>query len=182
MNTNLPRTFISFSSTDIRMYHMMCAWKANENIDFNFADFQLDEKINSNNPAYIKSVCRNKIRRSDTFVLLIGEDTWDKDVFVKYEVEVAIEKGCKLIGVNLNNERFKDDLCPYFFEDIGAIFVPFSPKILSEALKREMRTKGNWSFKDDVYTRLGYKIVGRTAVLPEKPNPFQSGNRPTWAR
>jgi len=31
---NLPRTFVSFRSNDISRYHMMCAWKANEHIDF----------------------------------------------------------------------------------------------------------------------------------------------------
>ena len=41
--TNLPRTFVSFSSTDKSRYDLMCAWKAHEHIDFNFADFQLDE-------------------------------------------------------------------------------------------------------------------------------------------
>ena len=39
----LPRTFVGFSSTRIRYYRMMCAWKANENIDFNFADIVLGE-------------------------------------------------------------------------------------------------------------------------------------------
>ena len=38
----------------------MCAWKANENIDFNFADFQLEEAIDSENEYYIKSRCRDK--------------------------------------------------------------------------------------------------------------------------
>jgi hypothetical protein len=52
----------------------MCAWKAYEHIDFNFADFQLDEAINSQTPYYIKSVCAAKVRRADTFVLLIGSD------------------------------------------------------------------------------------------------------------
>jgi hypothetical protein len=109
----LTRTFVSFSSADFQYYRTMMMWNANENIDFEFADFQLDEAINSSNPSYIKSVCRNKIRRAETFVLLIGNDTWRKD-FVRYEVEVAVEKGCRLIGVNLNNSRFKDWLCPVF--------------------------------------------------------------------
>jgi hypothetical protein len=60
----LARTFVSFSSTDIQRYHMMCAWKAHEDIDFNFADFQLEEAVNSNNPYYIKSKCAAKIRRA----------------------------------------------------------------------------------------------------------------------
>ncbi len=27
-------------------------------------------------------------------------------------LEVAIDKGCRLVGINLNNSRFKDYLCP----------------------------------------------------------------------
>jgi hypothetical protein len=104
----LARTFVSFSSADINYYRTMLMWKAHEHIDFNFADFQLDEAINSNNSYYIKTVCRARIRRADTFVLLIGSDTYTKTVFVKAEVDVAIEKGCRLIGVNLNNCRSKD--------------------------------------------------------------------------
>jgi hypothetical protein len=176
----LARTFVSFSGTDIQRYHMMCAWKAHEHIEFNFADFQLDEAVNSNNPYYIKSKCAAKIRRADTFVLLIGTDTYIKTQFVEPEVEAAIEKGCRLIGVNLNNCRFKDWLCPSFFADKGALFVPFSSRILAEALKwnRGTPTLGStddWYFYDWVYTNLGYTLVGNTAVLPPAPNPLLAG-------
>src|SRR5689334_9068855 len=99
----LPRTFVGFSSADIGRYRLMCAWKAHEHIDFNFADFQLYEAINSENERYIKERIRSKIRQSDTYALLIGTDTFMKTTFVKWEVEVAIEKGSRLIGVNLNN-------------------------------------------------------------------------------
>lgn len=179
---SLPRTFVSFSSTDIGRYHMMCAWKANEHVDFDFADFQLDEAINSQNPSYIKNVCRDKIRKVDTFVLLIGTDTWQKTIFVKSEVEVAIEKGCRLIGVNLNNWRIKDAFCPDFFANKGALFVPFSSRILAEALKWQPKTaNNNWYFSDYVYTNLGHQLVGNTAVLPPPPNPFQFG-KPSWVK
>jgi len=185
----LARTFVSFSSTDIGRYYMLCAWKAHEHIDVNFANFQLDEKINSSNPSYIKSVCRNKVRRADTFALVIGNDTWKKTEFVQSEVEVAIEKGCRLIAMNLNDCRFKDWLCPHFFADKGALFVPFSPRIVAKALKPWKRpppesnlTSGDWIFGDSIYTGLGYKLVGDTAVLPPPPNPFAGGNRPPWAK
>jgi hypothetical protein len=183
----LARTFVSFSSTDIQSYYMMCAWKAHEHIDFNFADFQLEEKVNSNNTYYIKSRCAAKIRRADTFVLLIGADTYTKTQFVEPEVEAAIEKGCRMIGVNLNNCRFKDWRCPLFFGDKGALFVPFSPRILAEALNWNKGTPApgiadDWVFNDSVYTNLGYTLVGNTAVLPQPPNPFAGGNRPPWAK
>ena len=51
----LARTFVGFSSTDIQSYHMMCGWKAHEHIDFNFADFQLEETVKSSNSYYIRS-------------------------------------------------------------------------------------------------------------------------------
>jgi hypothetical protein len=38
----LPRAFVRFSSMDIGYYHLMCAWKAHDHTDFNFADSQLE--------------------------------------------------------------------------------------------------------------------------------------------
>ena len=180
---SLPRTFVSFSSADKGRYDLMCAWKAHEHIDFNFADFQLDEAINSQRPSYIKSVCAAKIRRADTFVLLIGNDTYTKTVFVKDEVEAAVEKGCRLIGVNLNNCRSQDRLCPSFFANVGALFVPFSSRIIAEALNwQKQGASHSYYFFDEVYMQLGYQLIGNTAVLPSPPNPFGGGNRPSWAR
>ena len=45
----LPRTFVGFSSTDIKYYRIMQAWKVNEHIDFNFTDCQLEQQIFSEN-------------------------------------------------------------------------------------------------------------------------------------
>jgi MTH538 TIR-like domain (DUF1863) len=156
---DIARTFVSFSSTDKYLYHLMTAWKANENIDFNFADFQLEEAINSGSPYYIKSVCAAKIRRADTFVLLIGNDTYTKTEFVQAEVEAAFEKGCRLIGVNLNDCRFPGWLCPWFFMNKGALYVPYSPHVIGQVLKPWKRpppdsnlTSGDWYFYDSVYT------------------------------
>jgi hypothetical protein len=178
---DLARTFVSFSSADKGRYDLMTAWKANENVDFNFADFQLDEAINSKTPSYIKSVCAAKIRRTDTFILLIGNDTYTKTVFV--QDEVAIGKGCRLIGVNLNNSRIMNALCPYFFADRGAIFVPFSTRILVKALAWSKPTRNpalpdDWIFPDQLYANLGYQLVGDTAVLPPLRSPFLFGTPP----
>src|SRR6185436_19384262 len=162
--TNLTRTFVSFSSADKGRYGLMRAWKAHEHINFNFADFQLDEAINSQTPYYIKSVCTAKIHLTDTFVLLIGNDTYTKTVFVKHEVEAAVEKGCRMIGVNLNNCRFKDALCPDFFANVGALFVPFSSRIMAEALTWQREgSSPSYYFFDEVYTRLGYQLISSTA-------------------
>src|ERR1700733_11065828 len=177
---DIARTFVSFSSADIKCYHLMCAWKGHEHIDFNFADFQLEEAINSVNRYYIRSRCAAKIRRTDTFVLLIGADTYSKVEFVKPEVEAAIEKGCRLLGVNLNNCRIRDSRCPSFFADKGALFVPFSSRIVAKALTWNKPTPNpsipdDWIYPNSIYTNLGYILEGYTAVLPPPPNPFAWG-------
>ena len=154
----LPRTFVGFSSTDIRYYRLMQAWKANEHIDFNFTDCQLGSEINSENEAYIKSKCRERITMAGTFAVLIGQDTRSKHKYVRWEMEVAIEKKCRIIGINLDGSRQAVDMtCPPIIKNIGAIFVPFSPKIVAHALENwKMETKDDWHYKDEVYRRLGY--------------------------
>jgi len=131
----LSRTFISFSSTDIKSYWLMLAWKANTNIDFNFADLQLPKDINSENEYYIKTKCHERINMAGTMAVLIGNDTRYKYKYVRWEIEVAIEKQCRIIGINLDGSRtINNDNCPPIMRNIGAIFVPFSPKIVAYAL------------------------------------------------
>lgn len=155
----LPRTFVGFSSTDIRSYWLMLAWKAHEHIDFNFADCQLDKEINSEDEAYIKRKCRERIDMAGTFAVLIGQDTRSKHKYVRWEMEVALEKECRIIGINLDGSRqMVKETCPPIIRDIGAIFVPFSPNIIAHALENyEMKDNGNWIYKDEVYQKLGYE-------------------------
>lgn len=156
----LPRTFVGFSSTDILYYWLMKAWKENKNIDFNFTNCQLHDDINSDNENYVKRKCRERINMAGKFIQLIGKDTRHKYKYVRWEAEVAIEKGCTIIGVNLDGSRkmFRPN-CPPVIRDIGAIFVSFSPYIIQYALKNyEMKEKGNYFYKDEVYRRLGCQI------------------------
>lgn len=154
----LPRTFVGFSSTDIHYYRLMLAWKASEHIDFDFTNCQLSSEINSENEAYIKSKCRERINLAGTFAVLIGQDTKSKHKFVRWEMEVAIEKKCRIIGINLDkSRRVVDTTCPAIIRDVGAIFVPFSPKIVAYALENyKMNPNNDYHYKDEVYNQLGY--------------------------
>ncbi len=155
----LPRTFVGFSSTDIHYYRLMLAWKEHEHIEFNFTNCQLSTEINSENEAYIKRKCRERIDMAGTFAVLIGKDTRIKHKYVRWEIEVAIEKGCRIIGINIDGARaIMDSTCPPIIRNIGAVFVPFSPKIVAHALANWQRaTKDDWHYNSSVYQSLGYK-------------------------
>jgi hypothetical protein len=154
-----PRTFVGFSSTDIHYYRLMLAWKEHEHIDFNFTNCQLAQEVHSEDEVYIKRKCRERINLASTFAVLIGSDTRSKHKFVRWEMEVALEKGCRIIGINLDGSRsIVDSTCPPIIRNIGAIFVPFSPKIVAYALDNwTMESKDNWHYQDAVYKKLGYK-------------------------
>lgn len=154
----LPRTFIGFSSTDIHCYRLMLAWKNNSHIDFNFTNCQLSQEINSENEQYIKSRCRERIDMAGTFAVLIGQDTRSKHKYVRWEMEVALEKKCRIIGINLDNSRrVVDSTCPSIIRNIGAVFVPFSPKIVAHALEDFVqKPNDDWHYNDHIYQQLGY--------------------------
>ncbi|MCK4782968.1 MAG: TIR domain-containing protein [Desulfobacteraceae bacterium] len=154
----LPRTFVGFSSTDIHFYRLTQAWKNNENIDFDFTDCQLSSELNSENEAYIKRKCRERINMSGKYVMLIGKDTKSKHKYVRWEAEVAIEKDCTIIGVNLDgSKRIQTETCPPIIRGIGAIFVPFSPKIIAYAIKNYSMhdDNANYYYKASIYEELG---------------------------
>lgn len=155
----LPRAFVGFSSTDIHFYRLMQAWKYHEHIDFSFIDCQLSNEIRSDNEAYIKSVVRQRIGMCGTYVMLIGEDTRYKHKYVRWEAEVAIEKKAVIIGVNLNKHRSLDfGRCPAVIRDVGALFVPFSPRIIAYALEKYVprSPNGAYHYRDHIYRKLGY--------------------------
>jgi MTH538 TIR-like domain (DUF1863) len=154
----LPRTFVGFSGTDIHYYRLMQAWKEHEHIDFNFTDCQLTSELNSENEAYIKKKCRERINMAGKYMMLIGEDTHSKHKYVRWEAEVAIEQGCTIIGVNLDgSRRMIDQTCPPIISNIGAIFVPFSAKIIGYALEQyQMHDSGSHCYENTVYEKLGY--------------------------
>jgi hypothetical protein len=156
----LPRTFVGFSSTDIKYYRLMLAWKEHEHIDFDFTNCQLQDEINSEDEAYIKTKVRQRIKMASKYALLIGQDTRYKYKYVRWEAEVAIEKECTIIGVNLDMSRYVvESTCPPVIRDIGAIFVPFSPKIIAYALEHyKMHDKANYRYKDEIYKKLGYEV------------------------
>ena len=154
---SLPHTFVGFSSTDIHYYRLMLAWKANEHINFNFIDCQLQKEIYSETAPYIKAKCRDRIEMAGTYIMLIGQDTRSKHKYVRWEAEVAIEKRCRIIGVNIDcSRKMVEATCPPIIRDIGAVFTSFSPHIVAYALNnfRMGELEKNYVYPDSLYQRL----------------------------
>lgn len=95
---------------------------------------------------------------SGTFAVLIGQDTRSKHKYVRWEMEVAIEKKCRIVGINIDKSRsVVDATCPPIIRNIGAIFVPFSPKIVAYALENyQMHPDDDYHYKNNIYAQLGY--------------------------
>jgi hypothetical protein len=156
-------------------YRLMLAWKAHEHIDFDFCDCQLQNEIRSEDETYIKNKCRARIQMAGTFVQIIGADTRNKYKYVRWEAEVALEKKCRIIGVNIDGwRRINEETCPPILRSKGVMFVPFSPRIVGHALEHAKRHESkNWEFTDETYTRIGYVLKDNSAELPPRPFPFR---------
>lgn len=170
-----PRAFVGFSSTDRWQFTQMLGWNAHEDIDVDFADCQLDRAVKSDDEQYVKSVCREHLHRAGTFVQLIGEDTARKHKYVRWEAEVAIEKECRIIAVNLDHWwDVNPATCPPMLRNVGAMFVSFSPAIVGCALRNFVRrTSSDWCYPKADYNRLGYDVTGSVAMYRQRPRPWE---------
>ena len=154
----LSRTVVGFGPTDLEDYWEMLTWKTTENIDFNFIDCGLYDDPQNDNEQYVKEKVREVMKATDRYALLISEDTKFKCKYIRWEAQVAIEKGCTIIGINLDGIReIDEEICPAVLHNIGATFVAFSPQIVAYAIEHfKMKDKGNWNYDDDLYEELGY--------------------------
>ena len=86
---------------------------------------------------------------------------------MKPEVEAAIEKHCAMIAVNLDHSwRVNAKLTPSFMRNIGAIFVPFSRRIIQYALATcEANPDNDYTFTEAIYQSEGYRLFGDKAVF-----------------
>lgn len=151
---------------DLRYYYLMCAWKQNDGMAFNFYNaHELNTARDTSQEESIKSQLRVRLRNSKVLVVLIGSQTRYLFKFVRWEMEQALVLGLPIIGVNLNGLRQQDtDRCPPIIRDELAIYVTFNASILQYALEnwpsshRSYKSQGKtgpYFYYDSVYERLG---------------------------
>lgn len=151
---------------DIHYYRLLQAWHENRSFDFIFENaHDITQARDSSSEETIKRSLRTRLNASDTLLVLIGNNTRYLYKFVRWEIEVAIEKSMAIIVVNLNKKRGMDySLCPPILRDELAIHISFEHKIINFAVKywpdwhprhkREGKS-GPYHYNSDVYKNLG---------------------------
>ena len=161
------QTYVVFDGdSDMWAYAYMRGWKALPMVPFNFHDAHDlgSELTNLAKEASIKRVLRNRFSSTKQVVVLIGPNTRYLYRFVRWELEVAVELGLPIIGVNLNGKRdFDPDRCPPIIRDEFVIHVSFKRAIMKYALDdfpdrhaaRDRNLRRPLRYADEVYGRLG---------------------------
>lgn len=160
------KTYVCFDGDeDMQYYRLMAAWKANNNLDFNFHNaHDLNTARDSSHEESIKRQLRERFANSKLLVVLIGEKTRFLRKFVQWEMEVALRLGLPIIGVNLNGKRLQDERCPPAIKSELAVYVPFGLKIVAHAMKQwpaehnklsNVGRAGPFYYKDETYKSLG---------------------------
>ncbi|MGH3429070.1 MAG: TIR domain-containing protein [Mycobacteriales bacterium] len=166
------KTFVSFASDDIKSYYLMCAWRENKHIEFDFHDaHDLNVALDTSQPDTIRRRLRERLANTKQVVLLVGDDTRAiaarPSRFLHYEVEIIDKLQLPVIFANLNQSRVSNRnrlptrlLIPY------TISVSFGPNIIKYALdefpeafranlKATPPKSGPYYYKPHVYEKLG---------------------------
>lgn len=161
-------TYVIFDGDkDMWAYRYMKGWRINKRVDFDFRDAHDLRPLTARaqDEAYVKRALHERMKGAQQALVLIGESTKYLYRFVRWEIELAIEKDLPLVGVNLNHSRRIDDKCPPSLRDHCAIFVPFRARIIRYALdnwpseyrkrQRSGEANGALQYVDRVYSNLG---------------------------
>lgn len=160
------KTYISFDAdNDMTYYRLMCAWKQNEGIPFNFHNVHdINPNPNLTSEKNIKQQLRIRFENTKTFILLIGEKTRYLYKYVRWEIEQALELSLPIIAINLNGKRKQDlERCPPIIRNELAIHINYHSKIVQYALEHWPNTHESYKvtgkiepyyYKDIIYKQL----------------------------
>jgi hypothetical protein len=131
------KTYVCFDAdNDMNYYTMMCAWKENDNIAFDFRNaHDLNNLRKTSSEDTIKGKLRERLANTKVMIVLVGEHTRHLYKFVRWEIEYAIEKEIPIIVANLNGSKTYDPtLCPPILKNELAVHIPYGQKTLDYAL------------------------------------------------
>ena len=161
------KTYVCFDAdNDIEYYNEMKLWKSNDNIDFNFHDaHDLNNIREDSQEETIKRRLRERFADTKLLIVLIGSQTKYHYKYVRWEIEVALNKEIPIIAVNIldNKTSNKDSYIPILKNEL-VLNTQFNQKILqfsidnwiaeNDRLKKE-ETINNRIWKEHIYQNLG---------------------------
>lgn len=131
------KTYVIFDGdNDMWAYAFMKGWKTNDKIDFNFYDaHDLKPLTDRANEETTKARLRERMADAKQVILIVGEKTKNLFRFVRWELDLVLEKNLPIIVVNLNDKRDQDvKLCPPIIRNAYAVHISFRMKIIKYAL------------------------------------------------
>lgn len=134
------KTFVSFASEDLHYYRLMCAWKANERIDFDFLDaHDINTARDTSTPETIKRRLSERLANTKQVVMLIGDATRAKAArdtsFLYHEVNTIQQLEIPVIFANVNKSRVAEVArLPAKLINRYTMSVAFGPKAIKFAL------------------------------------------------
>jgi hypothetical protein len=168
------KTFVSFASEDLHYYRLMCAWRKNKNIDFDFLDaHDINIARDTSTQDTINRRLRERLASTKQVVMLIGDVTRDKAArttsFIHYEVQTILRLEIPVVFANLNGLRVGEPRrIPQQLLDRYTMSVAFGPKIIKYALDDfptryhsnlkkagADRKRGLYHYAESVYGSLG---------------------------
>lgn len=148
----MTRTYVAFDATnDMNYYKILKMWKEHKSINFDFENaHELNNLRDGSNEDTIKRKLRERMNESDLLILLVGESTKNLHKFVRWEIDLALEKKLPIIVCNLNGSRNMTDLCPAILKSELAIHISFKEKIITHA-------HDNWPSSHKAHVKNGVK-------------------------
>lgn len=115
------RVFLSFHREDLRQVAGLRLMMRNERLALDISDEPNREPVGSERSSYVKQVLRDRIRRVDVVMCLIGNGTAWRE-WVDWELRTAVEEGRGVCGVRLKGSHGR---APSILGAIGAPIAPW---------------------------------------------------------
>ena len=161
------KTYVCFDADeDIRYYNLMKAWKANDNIDFDFHNaHELNNLRDSSNEETIKRRLKERLYNTKLMIVLVGEKTKNLYKFVRWEMEVALKLEIPIIAVNIKSDapRIYENYPPILREEL-VLNINFNKTLIQYSIDNwidehnrlfKEGTINNRVWKDHIYKKLG---------------------------
>lgn len=167
------KTYVAFTSEDIKSYYLMRAWRENEHIDFDFLDaHDLNVALDTSKPETIRARLRERLSNTKQAIVLVSNTTRakaaDSSSFLYYEIEVIEKLQLPVVFANIDGSRkvLSAKLPRALASPYYTMSVSLQPKIIQHALDDYVAKfnsnstaddpyVGAYYYKESVYERLG---------------------------